>query len=77
MISDSGISADNARFLEEAIAQGLFPSRETAIDRGLQLLCERHQAIEKMALRHSCWRSTRGCGSSLAIAGVDFGSVFA
>ena len=48
MISDAGISADNARFLEEAIAQGLFPSRETAIDRGLQLLRERHQAIEKI-----------------------------
>jgi len=48
MITNSGISAENARFLDEAISQGLFPSRETAIDRGLQLLRERHQAIEKI-----------------------------
>ena len=48
MITDSGISAENSRFLEDAISQGIFPSRETAIDRGLQLLRERHEAIERI-----------------------------
>jgi uncharacterized protein (DUF433 family) len=48
MITSTGISAENARFLDDAVAQGLFPSRETAIDQGLQLLRERHQAIERI-----------------------------
>ncbi|MCI0361760.1 MAG: DUF433 domain-containing protein [Planctomycetaceae bacterium] len=48
MITDTGISAENSRFLEDAVSQGLFPSRETAIDRGLQLLRERHEAIERI-----------------------------
>jgi uncharacterized protein (DUF433 family) len=48
MITDSGMSPENAQFLDLAVSQGMYPNRETAIDRGLQLLRERHQAIAKI-----------------------------
>jgi len=48
MISDSDISGENAEFLDAAVARGLFPTRGAAIDYGLRLLRERHEAISRI-----------------------------
>jgi uncharacterized protein (DUF433 family) len=45
------ISAESAKFLEAAVAQGAFSTREEALDRAVRLLRERHEAIERIKSR--------------------------
>jgi Arc/MetJ-type ribon-helix-helix transcriptional regulator len=42
------ISSENQQFLDAAVASGVFPSRDAAINRALALLREQQQAIERI-----------------------------
>ncbi|MDX1946605.1 MAG: DUF433 domain-containing protein [Pirellulaceae bacterium] len=44
-------TTQNERFLESAVAQGAYSSREEALDRAVQLLRERHEALSRIEAR--------------------------
>lgn len=41
-----GMSADNARFIDDVVARGEFPSREAALDQAVSLLRERQRVFD-------------------------------
>ena len=46
MISESNISNENARFLDTAVARGVFPSREAALNQAVKLLRTRQEVFD-------------------------------
>jgi uncharacterized protein (DUF433 family) len=47
MISDGDISTENVQFLDAAVARGVFPSREAALDQALRLLRRRQEVFDQ------------------------------
>jgi len=47
MISEGDISSENAQFLEAAVARGVFPSREAALDQAVRLLRRRQEVFDE------------------------------
>ncbi len=46
MITEGHISSENAQFLDAAVARGVFPSREAAIDQAVRLLRRRQEVFD-------------------------------
>src|SRR5688500_8154200 len=46
MITESSISSENAEFLDTAVARGVFPSREAALDQAVKLLRTRQEVFD-------------------------------
>lgn len=41
----TGLSSDNERFLQQAVATGIFPSREAALNQAVQALREKTKVV--------------------------------
>lgn len=66
------LSSDNERFIDEALASGLFPSREKLLDQAVEALRRRQDQVAlDAALREGLAQLDAGLGRELSDADFD------